>query len=469
LFEGPAATSLAGAAPAAAGALAIGLESALGFSGRYREESWTFGRGADAMRRSAEHIGPAIVAASLAEAAVLACAWILPVGYARSIAVAGLVAVPLAGIASLVVMPALLTLTDQNDRATPRRAVRGPVASAQGPWYRFAAFWTRPSRMAVGTAVALCLLLAVVSSQAFRLDSISFSASELPSDSQARVAARRLDVALGPGAQAPLLGVSEGAPSQLGPYAKGLRRLTGVVTTKLSPAGRKHSLVSIQARPRPGSLPAQGVVGEVRAGSLDLGVQVGGTSARTRDAAAAIGSWLVLALLAALAVGGALLAWVGGGIRRAATTAVLAFLPAAAAAGVLALVFQDGRLSPLLHYSPQGAPHLAAAITALSALVAISVGRSAFLLGSVRHDAKLAAGPRWAMARALALTAPACAATSLIVVAAAGAMVAVDLLPVKEFGLALAVGALLDFIVLRLIALPLLAHPEGERLRLRHE
>jgi hypothetical protein len=130
-------------------------------------------------------------------------------------------------------------------------------------------------------------------------------------------------------------------------------------------------------------------------------------------------------------------------------------LPAAAAAGLLVLVFQDGRFQRLLDYSPSGGISLAALAAAVALVGSASAARWGVLLGSVRRVPRLASrtlrgpvdGPAVALAALL---------TTLVGAAAGIALVFSSLLYVKELGLAVALGLALDFVLVRLLLAPAL-------------
>ncbi len=454
LASGVAETSVLGAAPGAAIGLAVGLDASLSIASRYRDEAWAFGRGESALGHAAELAAPSVALAACAAAAVSALGWLLPLGYAHSMALSGAVAALLAGLAALVATPAALALAGHALRGRPPPSAFG----RGGRLYRLAGLVgsRRPLAAALGGIALVALLAATV--PALRFDSVSLAPRELPQGAEARRADARLAAVLGPGGASPLLVTGAPQPTErLVAYARRVGRVPGVVSARVRPAGGP-SLIEVHARPRPGSVAAQDVVRSVRATARPLAPEVGGESAVALDARerAVTRLPLVAALAFAILFGATALAGRGNPVRSA-VTSLLALLPAAAAAGLLVLVFGDGRLDALLGYTPAGAPHLTAAVAALLAIAAISAQRSTALAAALWHERRLGSARERMTARAVALTLPGQAVAAAIVAAAAAVLAGSLILPAKEFGLAVAAGTLLDLALVRLLAAPAVA------------
>jgi hypothetical protein len=146
--------------------------------------------------------------------------------------------------------------------------------------------------------------------------------------------------------------------------------------------------------------------------------------------------------------------------RSAAAIALgaVSVLPAAAALGLLELVFGAGRLSGTLDYAPAREPSATAAIiapTVLGAVAALRAVRAAPLLrraGGPRNGSTRLRGVR----RLTRLELGPALAGSVV-----GALAGSELLPAKEVGLAVAVGLLLDLLLVRCLIVPALARLGG--------
>src|SRR5205823_13535831 len=100
---------------------------------RYREELSRHVPGADAVRRTMATAGRTVAFSSVTIAAAIATLTIFPLGFLRSMGIAGGLAAPLAGLISLTVLPALFVLLGERVNAlSPRRWRRAAERTARG-------------------------------------------------------------------------------------------------------------------------------------------------------------------------------------------------------------------------------------------------------------------------------------------------------------------------------------------------
>ena len=133
-----------------------------------------------------------------------------------------------------------------------------------------------------------------------------------------------------------------------------------------------------------------------------------------------------------------------------------ALLPAAAACGVVALVFEEGALLP----SSLGEPGTLsnAAIGALAvAMAAIGAARTAAAAEATGFERALDPGPPGVAERAATATALAALVGTLIAGAAGAVMLGADLRAAQELGLGLAAGLLADLLIARAVSIAALA------------
>jgi MMPL family protein len=140
--------------------------------------------------------------------------------------------------------------------------------------------------------------------------------------------------------------------------------------------------------------------------------------------------------------------------RAAVPVAVVSLLPAAAACGLCVLVFQEGHLTGALGLDGQGALENGAAASLLAALTSVSAARSASAMQAAQEATAGRPEPEWAAQWTASLLVPGLIVATLIGAAATGVLAGASLYPAREFGLAVAVGLLLDLVLLRL---PLIA------------
>ena len=134
---------------------------------------------------------------------------------------------------------------------------------------------------------------------------------------------------------------------------------------------------------------------------------------------------------------------------RLALVAPLSLLPAAGACGLAVLVFQDGHLAGTIGQGRQGALETGAVASLLGALGAVSASRAATAIRASRSERELNLGAVAAAEGAAAFTVPAATVATLVGAVAAGALAGAGLYSAREFGLAVAVGLLLDLLLLR--------------------
>ncbi len=224
--------------------------------------------------------------------------------------------------------------------------------------------------------------------------------------------------------------------------ANGWTMTLAIPTTDASAAGTGATIDRLRAELPPGSL-------------------VGGAAAENHDLENVLSSRtpLVFGLLIGL---GFLLLLVALGSPLVAFVGVVTNLASIAAAfGVAKLIFQDGHLSGILNFEPQGFVDAWAPLFFGAMLSGVAMDYTLFLLSAAREHYDLTGDPQQAMRMALRTS-------GRVVVAAAGVMVAVFLtfalsgpLAPKEMGIILAVAVFLDALCIRMILLPVVLRLSG--------
>ncbi|HET8605514.1 MAG TPA: MMPL family transporter, partial [Gaiellaceae bacterium] len=132
--------------------LGLGIDYSLLLVSRYREELERVGPGPEAVRRTLATAGRTVAFSSVTVAAAIATLAVFPLGFLRSMGIAGGIVAPLAGLIALSVLPALFVLLGGRVDALSLRRRR--PADARGGWYRLAhALMRRPAPVAVAAAV----------------------------------------------------------------------------------------------------------------------------------------------------------------------------------------------------------------------------------------------------------------------------------------------------------------------------
>jgi putative drug exporter of the RND superfamily len=444
--------SVLGILPGAAIGLTLGVEFCIAFASRYREEARQLRDAAAALHRTIETTGRTILLAAIVAAGGAAGFLLLPIMQARSAALGGALAALLAGGATLAAMPPLVALYGGGF------ATGGAEEEQEPRWRRVARTMVRRPRTSLVAGALAAAALVAVATPLLRGETLVLGASALPQGAESRRAEARATKELGAGVTAPAL--VAGAPERRSDavrLSRRLRRIDGVASaTRPKPAGADLQLIRAGLDAAPESLAARNAVDLIRGAPAPYATSVGGHDAAALDANRTLFDWLPFGALAAALLVATLLFWL---VARPAPLSLAlgasALLPAAAAGGLLVLVFQDDRLSGALDYAGEGAVQLGALVALIAALVPITAARGALFVAACAE--RRSAGPETAVQHGLSLMLPAAVAASVIGAAAGAVLVGSALVPLKELGLGVAAGLLLDVILMRGLLTPSLA------------
>jgi putative drug exporter of the RND superfamily len=145
-----------------------------------------------------------------------------------------------------------------------------------------------------------------------------------------------------------------------------------------------------------------------------------------------------------------------GALLLAAAGVAITGLSVAGAFGVARLIFQDGHLSGLLNFTPQGFVDAWGPLFFGAMVFGVAMDYTLFLLSAAKERYEFHPDPERAMTRSVGTS-------GRVVLSAAAVMIAVSLtfalsgpLAPKEMGVILAVTVALDALVVRLVLLPVL-------------
>ncbi len=280
----------------------------------------------------------------------------------------------------------------------------------------------------------------------------------IPQSQTARAGYNQVVDAFGPGAPG-TLSVLTPTTAQA-QTTDALAKDTGIAATM--PAGNSNGWTMTLAIPTTdASAKATGATIDRLRSELPKGSLLGGAAAENHDLEKVLSSRtpLVFGLLIGL---GFLLLLVALGSPLVAFVGVVTNLASIAAAfGVAKWIFQDGHLSGLLNFEPQGFVDAWAPLFFGAMLSGVAMDYTLFLLSAAREHYDATGDPQHAMRMALRTS-------GRVVVAAAGVMVAVFLtfalsgpLAPKEMGIILAVAVFLDALCIRMILLPVVLRLTG--------
>jgi putative drug exporter of the RND superfamily len=437
-------------------ALALGIDYALFVVMRFRGA--LFGEELppeDAVATTMDTAGKAVLFSGLTVIVSLAAVMLVPSPAFRSVSLGIMISVLFVLAATLTLLPAVLAkLGPQIDKLAFSWAHSGEHRSP-----RFARWgellWRRPLLFGgLGLAILVLLALPVLGART-AMPSIKV----VPPGDHSRVGYEQLSDAFGPGAPG-LLQVT--APRDQAKRVAAELQGGGGIAMALPPQSGRGGLVLIEAMPTapPATIAFNRTLDRLRA-ELPPSALVGGPAAENRDLEAVLAAKTPLVIGVVLGLGFLLLLVAFQAPLIAALGVLTNLLSTAAAFGVATLIFQDGNLSGLLGFEPQGFLDAWAPVFFFAMVFAIAMDYTVFLLSSAREHWEQTGSARAAMVGGLAHS-------GRVILAAGGVMVAVFFtfalsgpLPPKEMGAILGTAVLLDAFLVRLLLLPVLLRLTG--------
>jgi RND superfamily putative drug exporter len=494
--------------------LGVGIDYALFILTRFREAyatpGPTFANARESVVQAIDTAGRAVLFAGSTVVIALLGMMLLGVNFLYGVAISASIGVLLVMLASLTLLPAMLTLWGARVAAGGRRArarararasaaagdagIGTPAAAGTGSagastaWMRWSAYVQRRPRT-IAAVSALVMLAIAAPATALRLG--SSDAANDPAGQTTHRAYELLAKGFGQGFNGPLLvvanvpnpsreaaanGVSTAkVPSTVPGAVERLRAaiattadVASVAPAKLNPAG-DVATITVYPRSSPQAYATTQLVQRLRAAVIPplrkqsgMTVYVGGVTAGAVDFATTLGHKLPLFIGVVVALSALLLLVVFRSLLIPLQAAVMNLLSIGASLGVIVAIFQWGWLGDLL--GVQQAPIESFIPVMLFAIVfGLSMDYEVFLVSRIHERWTHTRDNSRAVAEGLALT-------GRVVTAAAAIMVCVFLSfmlgedrVIKEFGLSLASAVFLDALVVRCLLLPATLHLLGPR------
>ena len=430
--------------------LGLGIDYSLLLVSRYREELARLGPCHDAVRRTVATAGRTVAFSSVTVAAAIATLAIFPLGFLRSMGIAGGLVAPLAGLISLTVLPALFVLLGERVNAlSPRRWRRAAERAARGErggWYRLA---HALMRWPIPVAVAAATLLLVLAQPFLAIRFTGVDASVLPPRLSSRVVDTALRRDFPTTALSPIYAVVRGTGADARAYAAAVSAPLVLAPRKLGPNVWEVTASSGKAFLDPAS---QRLVQQMRA--LPGNALVGGSTAQFLDQKHTLGAMLPIAA-GLLAASTFLLLWAATRSLVLPLKALLMnVLTLSATFGILVFVFQDGRLQGLLDYQHQGALELTAPIVLFAIAFGLATDYGVFLLTRIKEAWDSGLPNREAVAVGLERTGRIITAAALLFCIAVGAFATSQIIIVKEIGVGIALAVIIDASIVRVLLVP---------------
>lgn len=438
--------------------LGLAIDYSLFMVSRFREEMANGNAPDVAIRITLRTAGRTVLFSSLTIAAAAGSLTVFKINFLWSMGAAGIIVALTACAVSLTVLPAVLRLLGGRvNWLAPKRwqqAVTQPAGNS-GFWYRFARFvMARPLPLAALSAALLIALGLPFAGIKFN----SVDQSDLPKSSDARQVSDALMSEYGRPSTATMTIVAEspladGAPVQA--FADSLRSLPGITLIRPpQPVGIDTWSIAVVSSGGTFDAATQALVRTIRAEPAPFTFLVSGQAPAFADLQASLASRLALAIALVAGATLVLLFLMTGSVVLPVKAIVMNLLTLSAAFGVLVLIFQDGRLENVLAYTSQGALESTQPVLLFAIVFGLSTDYGVFLLTRIKEAHDAGVPNTEAVATGLQRTGRIITAAALLFCVAIGAFATSQIVFIKELGIGIAAGVLVDATVVRAFLVP---------------
>jgi RND superfamily putative drug exporter len=198
----------------------------------------------------------------------------------------------------------------------------------------------------------------------------------------------------------------------------------------------------------------QDAVREIRSKPSPYPVLVSGQAAAFVDLQASLASRLPIAITLVAGATIVLLFLMTGSLLLPIKAVVMNLLTLSAAFGVLVLIFQDGRFQDLLQYTSQGALESTQPVLLFAIVFGLSTDYGVFLLTRIKESHDAGVPNKEAVALGLQRTGRIITAAALLFCVAIGAFATSQIIFIKELGIGIAAGVLVDATIVRAFLVP---------------
>ena len=444
--------------------LGLGIDYGLFLVTRFREELRQRDSVEDAVARTVATAGRTVLVSGVTVAIVLASLMLFPETILRSIGYGGVATVLVDMLAALTVLPALLAVLGPKVNALRiRRTVPGPAAAENsGGWYRLAhSVMRRPLLY----AVPIVVLLLALGSPFLKVVWGGVDATVLPSSAAPRVVTEALNRDFPGNPTAPIealvqfrgpVAASPARAAGLAAYATRLGHVPGVTAAQVTGVHGDVARIDLSYGPGPYTPQARAIAGQVRDVTAPPGAtaQVGGQTAALADQLSSIGDtlpWMALAVVVATFV---LLFLAFGSLILPLEAIVANVLSLSAMYGVVTWIFQDGHLSGLLGFTPNGTISPTIPVLMFAIMFGLSMDYEVFLLSRIRERYVATGDNTTAIASGLQRTGGVITSAALLLVIVIGMFSLSSVTFIKLLGVGMIVALVLDATLVRLLLVP---------------
>jgi RND superfamily putative drug exporter len=419
--------------------------------------------------------GRAVLFAGIIVCIALLGMFALGVSFLYGMAIAASIGVLFTMIAALTLLPALLgfigpkVMSRRQKRDLAQKGPRIVGTGTKGFWPRWARF---VERRPVLPAVAALVVIVLVALPFFSLRLGSSDQGNDPVGTTTRQAYDLLASGFGPGFNGPLLVVASAEghtdPAVLGHLQSAIAAQPDVahVSAPLSMPpkdGKQVSLITVYPTSSPQDGATTDLISHLRIDTIPsvvsgtgATVDVGGTTAIFVDFANVLTSKLPLFIGLVVALSFVLLAIVFRSLLIPLTAAAMNVLSIGAAFGILVGIFQWGWASSIFGVNRAGPIEAFLPVMLFAILFGLSMDYEVFLITRIHEEWLISGDNRTAVRKGLAATGKTITAAALIMILVFGSFILGGERVIKEFGLGLAAGILMDALIIRMAIVPAL-------------
>jgi RND superfamily putative drug exporter len=452
--------------------LGLGIDYGLFLVTRFREELHKQATVEDAVARTVATAGRTVLVSGITVAIVLASLVLFPETILRSIGYGGVATVVVDMLAALTVLPALLAVLGPkvNSLRIRRSLARSPAAEGSGGWYRLAhSVMRRP----VLYAVPIVVLLLALGSPFLKVVWGGVDATVLPSAAAPRIVTEALNRDFPGNPTSPIEtiiqfpGAVAGSPSRaagLTAYVSRLDHVPGISSAQVTGVRGDVARVDMSYGPGPYTPQARAIVGNVRdvAAPPGAAVYTGGQTAALADELSSLGHTLPFMALAVVLATFLLMFLAFGSLVLPVQAIVMNVLSLSAMFGVVTWIFQDGHLSGLLGFTPNGTISPTIPVLMFAIMFGLSMDYQVFLLSRIRERYDVIRDNTAAIASGLQRTGGVITSAALLLVIVIGLFSLSSITFIKMLGVGMIVALILDATLVRMLLVPAVMRLVGD-------
>ena len=462
--------------------LAVGIDYALFVVERYREERRRGAVKLDAIQIAGATASRTVLFSGLTVVFALAGLFIVPNNIYRSLSIGAILVVVVAVVATLTLIPAVISLLGDRLDWPRRRSYDAATAARQAAYDHetiHRGFWGTITRVVMARPV-ISLVLAVAFLVLCALPYLDFEqglggASTLPDELESKQAFTILSTEFSAGLISPVEIVVEG-PLADPSVQQGITRLQETLATTTTADGQplfgpatlttspdnRVALISVPLKVAPDEPVGneaierlrEEIIPPIRGTMTDSQVLVTGITANNLDFFNLVEDYTPIVFVFVLGLSFLLLLVVFRSLIIAVKAILMNLLSVGAAYGLLVWVFQEGNLADLFGFQTVEAIEAWLPLFLFSVLFGLSMDYHVFLLSRIREQYDISRRNTESVAVGLQRTARIITGAALIMVAVFGGFAAGRLTFLQQVGFGLGVAVLFDATIVRSILVP---------------